>query len=91
MNKYVIPVIIPHVGTKKDWIFDNQQINKNKSELTTEAIEETKKKHLKKIEESDEHFYVELSFIGTDFTNLSEEKQEELLELVQKYIRIYFK
>ena len=88
MNKYVIPVIIPHVVTKKDWIFDNQQINKNNSELTTEAIEETIKKHLKKIEESDEHFYVELSFIGTDFTNLSEERQEELLELVQKYIRM---
>ena len=88
MNKYVIPIIIPYVGEKRDWIFDNQQINKNNNELTIDVIEEIIKKHLKKIEEADEQYYVELAFLGTDFTNLSEEKQEELLEFVQKYIRM---
>ena len=88
MNKYVIPVIIPYIGNKKDWIFDNQQITKNEKELTIESIEEIINNHLKKIEDSGEQYYVELAFLGTDFTNLSEEKQEEVLEFVQKYIRM---
>ncbi len=88
MKKYVIPVIVPNTGKRKDWIFDNQKIHVTNEELTKEVLEENIKKHLEKIEDSSEHFYVEVAFTGADFTNLSEQVQEELLELVQKYIRM---
>lgn len=88
MKNYVIPVIVPNAGKKKDWIFDNQKIHVTNQELTKEILEDTIKKHLEKIEDSSEHYYVEVTFTGADFTNLPEQTQEELLEVVQKYIRM---
>ena len=88
MKKYVIPVIVPYAEQKRDWIFDNQKIQKETQKLTKEILEDTIKKHLKKIEETPEQYYVEVAFVGTDFTNLSEQEQEEFLELIQKYIRM---
>ena len=88
MKKYVIPIIVPHAEQKKDWIFDNQNIEKNSNKLTKEILEENIKKHIEKIEEASEQYYVELAFVGNDFTNLSEEEQVEFLELIQKYIRM---
>lgn len=88
MKKYVIPVIVPYSEKRNDWIFDNQKINMVNQELTKETLEEIIKKHLEKIEESTEHYHVEVAFTGTDFTNLSEQLQEDLLELIQKYIRM---
>ena len=87
MKNYVIPVIVPNTGKKKDWIFDNQKTHVTSEELTKETLEEIIKKHLEKIEDSSEHFFVEVAFTGADFTNLSEQVQKELLEVVQKYIR----
>ena len=36
----------------------------------------------------DEHCFVEVAFVGSDFTNLKENIQQELLETLQKYIRM---
>lgn len=88
MKKYVIPVIIPYVKQKKDWIFDNQKIEKDTQTLNKDSLEELIKKHLDKIEEASEQYYVEVAFTGADFTSLSEQEQEEFLELIQKYIRM---
>lgn len=88
MKNYVIPVIVPNTGKKKDWIFDNQKIHVTNEVLTKEILEDTIKKHLERIEDSSEYFHVEVAFTGADFTNLSEQVQEELLEIVQKYIRM---
>ena len=88
MKKYVIPVILPYTEQKSDWIFDNQRISSQKEDLNKEKLEELIKKHLIKIEEKDEHCYVEVAFVGFDFTNLKEKIQEELLETIQKYIRM---
>ena len=88
MKKYVIPVIVPYAEKKRDWIFDNQKIEKDTQSLTKELLEENIKKHLEKIEEASEQYHVEVAFVGNDFTNLSEENQEEFLDLIQKYIRM---
>ena len=88
MKKYVIPVIVPYAEKKKDWIFDNQKIEKDTQSLTKELLEENIKKHLEKIEEASEQYYVEVAFVGNDFTNISEQQQEEFLELIQKYIKL---
>lgn len=88
MKKYIIPVILPYIRQKADWIFDNQRISNQSEELNKEKLEELVKKHLIKIEEMDEHCYVEVAFVGCDFTNLDQNLQEELLETLQKYIRM---
>ena len=74
MKKYIIPVILPYI--------------KQKEELNKEKLEELIKKHLIKIEEMDEHCYVEVAFVGCDFTSLNQNIQEEILETLQKYIRM---
>ena len=88
MKKYVIPVILPYTEQKADWIFDNQRISAQKDDLNKEKLEELIKKHLTKIEDMDEHCYVEVAFVGCDFTNLNNNLQEELLDTLQKYIRM---
>ena len=88
MKKYVIPVILPYTEQKADWIFDNQRISVQKDDLNKEKLEELIKKHLTKIEDMDEHCYVEVEFVGCDFTNLNNNLQEELLDTLQKYIRM---
>ena len=45
MKKYVIPVIVPYAEKKKDWIFDNQKIEKDTQKLNKDSLEELIKKH----------------------------------------------
>ena len=73
---------------RKDWVFDNQKIRRDEDALTQEKLEEVLKKHLDKVENTKENYYVEVAFLGTDFTNLEEQLQEDLLQLLQKYIRM---
>ena len=85
MRKYIIPVIVPDSRQKKDWIFDNQNITKeNQEAINASKLEQIIEKHLKKVEEN---VYVEVAFFGTDFTNMEEALQEELLQSLQKYIK----
>lgn len=84
MKKYIIPVIIPDSRDKKDWIFDNQNILKNNEKISKEKLKKIVEKHLEKVEKETS---VEVAFFGTDFTNMEETLQEELLESLQEYIK----
>ena len=85
MKKYIIPIIIPYSQDKKDWVLENQKIKQeNIKEFTVEKVDAFIKKELKKVENEE---YVELAFLGADFTDLEEGLQEKMLENAQKYIR----
>ena len=85
MKKYIIPIILPQ-NNKKDWIYQNQRIpNVEQKELTKELVKEIIYEHIEKM---DEHFNVEVSFIGSDFSELEENIQIEILELLASYIRM---
>lgn len=85
MKKYIIPIIIPYSREKEDWIFDNQKImNNHQQKFTNETLENIIEEHLKKIEEK---FFIEVAFLGSSFTNLDIEYQEQLLKIVYKYMK----
>ncbi len=85
MKKYTIPVVISNSQEKKDWFFDNQKILKDKQEkLTKEKLVGIINSHLDKLQEN---YYIEVAFIESDFTNLEEAIQEELLEQLASYQR----
>ena len=85
MKKYTITIIIPQSKEKKDWIFENQKIQRESEEkITTEKITAIINTHLEKLQE---HFLIEVAFIGADFTSLNEGLQEELLQHLSKYIK----
>ena len=92
MKKYTIPVILDYPSERKDWIFENQKISKisakkgvvNERKINKEFLADTINEHIEKLEEN---YIIEVAFVGTDFTNLSEELQEELLDLCDSYIR----
>lgn len=85
MKKYIIPVVIPYKEKIKDWVNDNQKITKDYQDgINARKLEEIVESHLNKIPKNT---YVEVAFLGTDFTNLEEKMQEELLKALQDYIK----
>lgn len=85
MKKYTIPIVIPYTQEKKDWILDNQKIPRKLDEkITKEKLVDIINTHLEKLQE---HYIIEVAFLGADFTDLSEETQEELLEQLYNYIK----
>ena len=50
MKKYVIPVILPYLQQRRDWIFDNQEIAKESGErINKQQLIELVEKHLNKL------------------------------------------
>ena len=84
MKKFIIPIYVPYTSSKKDWIFDNQKIANEKKELTKEKLKDIIQSDISKIKEKT---FIEVAFVGADFTNLSEDLQIELLEVLQQYIK----
>ena len=85
-KEYIIPIFVPHLGCPNNCTFCNQKrISGQTKMVTAKDVEETIEYYLKNFK--DNHKYVEVAFFGGSFTAIEEEKQIELLEAAQKYIR----
>ena len=84
-KQYIIPIFIPHLGCPNDCIFCNQKsISGQIKQITKEDLKKIVDEHLKSI---DNESKVEIAFFGGSFTAIEEEKQIELLEAANEYIK----
>ena len=85
-KEYIIPIFVPHLGCPNNCTFCNQKrISGQAKQVTAKDVQETIEYYLKNFK--DNHKYVEVAFFGGSFTAIEKEKQEELLEAAQKYIK----
>ena len=85
-KEYIIPIFVPHLGCPNNCTFCNQKrISGQTKMVTAKDVEETIEYYLKNFK--DNHKYVEVAFFGGSFTAIEKEKQIELLEAAQKYIK----
>ena len=85
-KEYIIPIFVPHLGCPYACVFCNQtKITGTQKQVTARDVEETIEKYIKVFK--DKKNKVEVAFFGGSFTGIEVEKQNELLEAVQKYIR----
>ncbi|MCI8965315.1 MAG: radical SAM protein [Clostridia bacterium] len=85
-KNYIIPIFVPHLGCKNNCSFCNQKsISGQIKEVTKDDVKEIIEEYLKNFpyEKQD----VEVAFFGGSFTGIEKEKQIELLEAVQPYIK----
>ena len=84
-KEYIIPIFVPHLGCPNNCIFCNQKKISGQTKMVNEKdVEDTIEYYLKNFK--DDNKYVEVAFFGGSFTAIEKEKQEELLQAVQKYI-----
>lgn len=85
-KEYIIPIFVPHWGCKKCCTFCNQRtISGEKKQVTADDVRNTIDYYLSNFK-TDKN-YVEVAFFGGSFTAIEVEKQEELLQAVQPYIK----
>ena len=85
-KQYVIPVFIPHLGCPNDCSFCNQKSISGKTKMPTkDEVINIIEEHLKSIKDEDAN--KEIAFFGGSFTGIDIEKQEEYLEIANKYIQ----
>lgn len=85
-KEYIIPIFVPHLGCPNNCTFCNQKkISGQTKMVTAKDVDDTIKYYLKNFR--DNHKYVEVAFFGGSFTAIEKEKQIELLEAAQKYIK----
>lgn len=85
-KEYIIPIFVPHLGCPNNCTFCNQKKISGQTKMVTKKdVKETIEYYLKNFR--DNHKYVEVAFFGGSFTAIEKEKQEELLEAVQEYIK----
>ena len=85
-KEYIIPIFVPHLGCPNNCTFCNQKrISGQTKQVTAKDVQETIEYYLKNFK--DNHKYVEVAFFGGSFIAIEKEKQEELLEAAQKYIK----
>ena len=85
-KEYIIPIFVPHLGCPNNCTFCNQKrISGQTKMVTAKDVKETIEYYLKHFR--DNHKYVEVAFFGGSFTAIETEKQIELLEAVQEYIK----
>ena len=84
---YIIPIFVPHLGCQNDCIFCNQKsISGEQREVSAKEVKEQIEFYLKSFKNK-ENAIVEVAFFGGSFTAIEKEKQEELLQTVQEYIK----
>ena len=85
-KQYIIPIFVPHLGCPNDCIFCNQKsISGQKEQMTAKKARKIIDDYLKSL--NDEDAQVEIAFFGGSFTAIEKEKQEELLQLANEYIK----
>ena len=85
-KEYIIPIFVPHLGCPHACVFCNQtKITGTQTGVTAKDVEETIQSYLKHFKDKENK--VEVAFFGGSFTGIAQEKQNELLEAVQKYIK----
>ena len=82
---YIIPVFVPHLGCPNDCVFCNQKsISGQTKQVTQDDVRNIIDNHLKNIKEDAK---IEIAFFGGSFTGIEVEKQKELLEVANEYIK----
>lgn len=85
-KEYVIPIFVPHKGCPNDCIFCNQRkISGQLKDITAQDVKQTIEYYLSNFK--DDNKYVEVAFFGGSFTGIDIEKQQELLEAANEYIK----
>lgn len=85
-KEYIIPIFVPHLGCEQCCTFCNQKkISGQQSEITAKDVKETIDYYLNSFK--DKNKYIEVAFFGGSFTAINIEKQTELLQAVQPYIK----
>ena len=85
-KQYIIPIFVPHLGCPNDCIFCNQKsISGQKSNMTKEKAKEIIENYLKSIDK--ENAQKEIAFFGGSFTEIEEERQEELLQVASEFVK----
>ena len=85
-KEYIIPIFVPHLGCPQCCTFCNQRtISGEQKQVTAQDVKNTIEYYLESFKEKNK--YVEVAFFGGSFTAIEIEKQKELLEAVQPYIK----
>ncbi len=85
-KEYIIPIFVPHLGCPQCCTFCNQRtISGEQKQVTAQDVKNTIEYYLESFKEKNK--YVEVAFFGGSFTAIEVEKQKELLEAVQPYIK----
>lgn len=85
-KEYIIPIFVPHLGCKKCCTFCNQRtISGEMKPITAQDVTKTIEYYLSNFKDNNK--YIEVAFFGGSFTAIEREKQEELLNAVQPYIK----
>ena len=85
-KEYIIPIFVPHLGCPHACVFCNQtKITGKQKQVTANEVKQIIDEYLKNFKNKENK--VEVAFFGGSFTGIEEEKQNELLEAVQDYIK----
>ena len=85
-KQYIIPIFVPHLGCPNDCIFCNQKsISGQQNNMTKEKAKEIIENYLKSIDK--ENAQIEIAFFGGSFTAIEEERQEELLQVANEFVK----
>lgn len=85
-KQYIIPIFVPHLGCPNDCIFCNQKsISGQKENMTKEKAKKIIEEYINAIQTKDTS--IEIAFYGGSFTAIEPEKQVELLEVANEYIK----
>ena len=84
-KEYIIPIFVPHLGCKQCCTFcDQKTISGETKQVTADDVRNAIEYYLKNFKNDN---YVEVAFFGGSFTAIPIEKQKELLEAVQPYLK----
>ena len=85
-KEYIIPIFVPNYGCPNECTFCNQvKISGKATPVSAKDVKETIDFYLKNFK--DDNKFVEVAFFGGSFTGIEEEKQIELLEAANEYIK----
>lgn len=85
-KEYIIPIFVPHKGCPNDCSFCNQRkISGQLKDVTGQDVIDTINYYLSNFKDNSK--YVEVAFFGGSFTGIDRDKQEELLEAANEFIK----